>query len=207
MLIAIDGPAASGKGTVAKEIANHYKLDYFDTGTLYRAVGFKVLQLGEDLNNQQTCVKIAKTVTYEDTLNENLGSEEIGKAASIIASIEQVRSVLVEFQKEFAKSKKGAILDGRDIGTVICPDADFKFFITADIQARANRRFKQLHNAGKSVKYEGILNDLIKRDERDCNRNIAPLVQADDSIFIDTTNITSDEVVSKIVDFIDSKNI
>ena len=202
MLIAIDGPAASGKGTVARKIAQHYKLDYFDTGTLYRAVGFKVLQLGKNLNDKQDCIQIAKNITYEDTLKSNLGSEDIGRAASIVAAIEEVRVQLMQFQREFSLSPKGAILDGRDIGTVICPNADFKFFITADIEARANRRFKQLQNTDKSVKYDDILNDLIKRDERDSNRDVAPLVQADDSVFIDTTSITSDEVVSKIIEII-----
>lgn len=199
MIIAIDGPAASGKGTLAKKLAEHFGLDYLDTGSIYRALGYKILEAGGNPEDEEFAVKTAKTITEKDLENSHLYDEGIGRAASIIAAIPKVREVLFKFQRDFASHSKGAVLDGRDIGTVICPDADLKFYITADIEARAERRYKQLQNKGVSVIYQSVLEDLQLRDERDSGRKVAPLAMADDAIHIDTTNMEVLEVFEEIV--------
>jgi cytidylate kinase len=199
MIIAIDGPAASGKGTLAKKLAEHFGLDYLDTGSIYRSLGYKILQAGGNPEDEEFAVKMAKKITPEDLDNEHLYDEGIGSAASIVAAIPRVREVLLKFQRDFASHSTGAVLDGRDIGTVICPDADLKFYITADIEARAKRRYKQLQNKGVSVIYQSVLEDLQKRDERDSGRKEAPLAMADGAVHIDTTNMEVSEVFDEIV--------
>jgi cytidylate kinase len=202
LVIAIDGPAASGKGTVARMVASHYGLDYLDTGSIYRALGYKLVNAGENPENAVVAVEFAKKITEGDLKNEHLYDEGIGSAASIVSAIPGVRSVLFDFQRDFANSPRGAILDGRDIGTVICPDADFKFYITADLEARAERRYKQLQNKENTIIYQSVLEDLRKRDERDSKREVAPLKAADDAIYIDTTNMGVSEVFGEIVSVI-----
>jgi cytidylate kinase len=199
LVIAIDGPAASGKGTVARMVASHYGLDYLDTGSIYRALGYKITHAGENPENEAVAVEFAKQITPEDLKNPHLYDEGIGAAASIVSTIPEVRNVLFDFQRDFAHSPKGAILDGRDIGTVICPDADFKFYITADLPARAQRRYKQLQNKENPIIYQSVLEDLQKRDERDSKREVAPLKVADDAVYIDTTNMGVSEVFGEIV--------
>lgn len=202
LLIAIDGPAASGKGTVAKKIAGHFGLEYLDTGSIYRAAGYKILQSGENPEDEKIAVKYAGQITAEDLKNPHLYDEGVGKIASIIAAIPAVREVLFRFQREFADNPKGAVLDGRDIGTVICPDANFKFYITAKLEARAERRYKQLQNKGISIIYQSVLDDLRARDDRDSKRKIAPLTKAPDAVHIDTTHMDADEVFAKIISMI-----
>ncbi|MCE3232543.1 MAG: cmk [Rickettsiaceae bacterium] len=199
LVIAIDGPAASGKGTIARMLASHFSLDYLDTGSIYRSLGYKLLHAGHIPSDEKTAIEFAKGITPQDIKNPHLYDEGIGAAASVVSAIPEVRNVLFDFQRNFAKSPKGAVLDGRDIGTVICPDAPFKFYITADIAARAERRYKQLQNKENPVIYQSVLEDLQKRDERDSNREVAPLKVADDAVHIDTTNMGVDEVFAEIV--------
>jgi len=204
IVIAIDGPAASGKGTVAKRLARHLGLAYLDTGSIYRAIGFNMISQGLDPDDKKAAIQAAKDLTPGDLKNEHLYDEGVGAAASIVSAIPRVRELLLEFQRNFARSPSGAVLDGRDIGTVICPDADFKFYITADINARAMRRFKQLQSKGNAVIYDAILQDLQKRDERDSQRKIAPLKAAEDSVHIDTTDMNEDEVFAKILSVVEA---
>lgn len=200
IVIAVDGPAASGKGTLAKKIAEYFKLDYLDTGSIYRALGYEILRTGVDWEDKDKVIEVARTITEEHIKNPNLYNEGVGRIASIVSAIGEVRAVLFDFQKDFANSPKGAVLDGRDIGTVVCPDADFKFYITADLEARAQRRYKQLQNSDKSIIYELVLEDLRRRDERDSRRAVAPLKPAEDSMQIDTTTMGIDDVFSTVVE-------
>jgi cytidylate kinase len=220
MLIAIDGPAASGKGTIAKMIAAHFGLEYLDTGRLYRLVGFELMKKNgtQELRNSGNfenrndpkllssqspefialAINIAKNLDTSNINSEELETEEVGKAASIVSAIPEVRSALLDFQRRTAKHPKGAVLDGRDIGTVICPNANFKFFITANPEVRANRRYLQLKSKNKDVTEQQVLNDIISRDERDSNRSIAPLLPAIDAISIDTSNIGINDVFERV---------
>jgi cytidylate kinase len=207
LLIAVDGPAASGKGTLAKRIADYFSLEYLDTGTLYRAVGYKLLSHGADPKNEEKAVEAAKSITIKDICSTKLYQEGVGMAASIVAAIPAVREALAGFQQKVAKNPKGAVLDGRDIGTVICPNANFKFYITADIEARAQRRYKQLQNKENSIIYQEVLEDLQRRDERDSKRSVAPLVQAKDAIHIDTTHMSAEEVFGKVLSVIKQEQL
>ena len=192
MIIAIDGPAASGKGTLAKKLAEHYGLNYLDTGSLYRAVAQKVLAVQGDPNDSALAQKKAQELNADEINPELLRSEEIGMAASQVSAIPQVRNTLLEFQRAFAKN--GAILDGRDIGTVVCPDADIKIFLDASAETRAQRRFDELTNKGESPNLESILDDIKKRDQQDSGRSAAPLTKADDAVAIDTSQHDIDTV-------------
>ena len=198
IVIAIDGPAASGKGTLARRLAEHFGLDYLDTGSLYRAVGMKLIYAGKDPKNLEDALAAAKSIDAEDLANPRLRQERIGTAASIVSAYPEVRAELLEFQRNFAKNpplaNKGAVLDGRDIGTVVCPDADFKFFITATLFARAKRRHRELEGEGIQVIFESVLEELRERDERDEKRAIAPMHPADDAFIIDTSKLDASEV-------------
>ncbi len=208
MLIAIDGPAGSGKGTIAKMLAKKFNLVYLDTGKLYRAVALQaLLEAGYNSNSNQTEIdinKISKIAIYSSKNldsnllnNPNLDGEFIGKFASIVSAIPEVRSNLIEFQRNIAKAPQGAVLDGRDIGTIICPNADYKFFITANLEARAKRRYEQL-KSNPQITYQKVYDDIFNRDERDKARIIAPLARADDAILIDTSELSIDDVFNKI---------
>lgn len=194
LIIAIDGPAASGKGTLARRIAEHFGLEYLDTGSLYRAVGMKLIYGDKDPNDKNAAVEAVQTIDADDLANPRLRQERIGQAASIVSAFPEVRAALLEFQRNFATGKKGAVLDGRDIGTVVCPDADVKFFLTATLYARAKRRHKELSGQGIEVIFDSVLEDLRERDERDEKRSIAPLKPADDAILVDTSDMVADEV-------------
>ena len=198
IVIAIDGPAASGKGTLARRLAEYLGLEYLDTGSLYRAVGMKIVYAGQDPNNIQAAVDAARNIDADDLANPRLRQERIGQAASIVSSFPEVRAALLEFQRNFVKSGKGAVLDGRDIGTVVCPEADFKFFITATLYARARRRHKELEGQGIEVIFDSVLEDLRQRDERDEKRSIAPLKPADDAFIIDSSANDASEVFSTV---------
>lgn len=190
LIIAVDGPAASGKGTIAVRLAKAYGLPHLDTGLLYRAVGLGVLDAGGSLDDAAAAEAMAralKAADLEDT--DRLTSGEAGEAASRTAGYPGVRAALLEFQRAFAAQPGGAVLDGRDIGTVIAPDAPAKLFITATPEVRALRRWKQLTGRGDAIAYEDMLADIIRRDGRDAGRGAAPMVQADDAVLLDTTDM------------------
>ena len=210
MKIAIDGPAASGKGTLARTLAMKLSFDYLDTGTLYRAVArdalAQKLAISDESQSIQQLVEIAKALDLPISQDETLRSPEVAQAASKIASLAEVREALVEKQRDFAQnppSGKGAVLDGRDIGTVILPDADRKFYIDADIEVRAKRRHLELGASGTEISYAEVLADLVERDARDKNRTTAPMIAAKDAIFIDTSQRNAEEVLQQTLSFIE----
>ena len=202
LLIAIDGPSASGKGTLSELLSKKFNIPALNTGGLYRGVARKAIKNNIDFNNVKELVQIAKNLTSEDVNNPENFTEEIGNKASIIAKIQEIRDALFEYQRKFASQENGAILDGRDIGTVICPDATYKFFVVASQEERARRRYKEMLEKGKSVTYEEMVIKIKERDERDTNRTSSPLKKADDAILIDTTDKNIEEVFQYVLSFI-----
>ena len=194
-IVAIDGPAAAGKGTISKAVAQAFGFAHLDTGLLYRAVGSKILMLGDHALTTEMAVTVARKLTPEDLLDENLRSSEVAQAASRVAVIPEVREILLDFQREFSRRDGGAVLDGRDIGTVICPDANVKLFITANAEIRAERRFLELDGKGHDVSRSGVLVDVIARDKRDSERATAPLIAAVDAVVIDTSEMSIEHAV------------
>ena len=198
LIIAIDGTAASGKGTISKKIAQNYSVPHLDTGLLYRLVGYKVLQGVDPVS--------AASQLHADELNVlDLKTLRVSNAASEVAKNPSVRAHLLAFQRDFASKPGGAVLDGRDIGTVICPNADIKFFITASPDIRAHRRYKELLGLGHSISFEKVLREIQERDERDSNRKQSPMVPAVDARKIDTSDMTINEVFESVSKIIDSK--
>jgi cytidylate kinase len=191
MIIAIDGPAASGKGTLAKKLAEHYGLRHLDTGLIYRAVAKALIDAGHPLDDSARAAAAARELDPA-RFDANLKSHAIGEAASIVSAMPEVRAALLAFQRDFAAAPPGAVLDGRDIGTVICPGAEVKIFVTATPQVRAQRRFLELCANGHRVSEADILADIVRRDERDTTRAIAPLVRAPDAHLLDTTHLDID---------------
>ena len=189
MIIAIDGPAASGKGTLARKLAERFRLPHLDTGLLYRATARALLDSGEALGNIRAAVAAARGLALTDFNEAGLRGRDMGEAASVVAAIPDVRATLIEAQRRFADRPGGAVLDGRDIGTVICPHADVKIFVTASPQTRAQRRALELAAQGEPADFSDILIDIRKRDERDSSRVIAPLRAADDAVTLDTTSL------------------
>ncbi len=189
MIIAIDGPAASGKGTLARCIANHFGFKHLDTGLLYRATALTVIRNGHRLDDTWAAVAAARSITPEALENPALRGAEAGEAASVVAKIPEVRAALLDLQRAFAAQKPGAVLDGRDIGTVVCPEAEVKIFVSATPEVRARRRFTELQGNGVSVQYEDVLADIQRRDARDQGRAAAPLTAAPDAILLDTTDL------------------
>lgn len=206
LVIAVDGPAASGKGTLARRLAENFGLDYLDTGSLYRAVGMKLIYGGKDPADKEAAIAAARSIEPDDLANPRLRQERIGNAASVVSAYPEVRQALLEYQRNFAAGSRGAVLDGRDIGTVICPDADYKFFVTATLYARAKRRHKELEGQGIEVVFDSVLEDLRIRDERDANRKAAPLVAADDATIIDASAADASQIFAKVMAMIDSNN-
>lgn len=194
--IAIDGPAAAGKGTIARAVAAHYGFAYLDTGLLYRATGVKTF---EGLSP----VEAARSLTATDLERGDLRSGDAGQAASRVAAEPEVRSALVDFQRAFARREGGAVLDGRDIGTVICPDAEVKLYVTASDAVRARRRFKELTEAGGQTTEAEVLEDLRERDERDSARATAPLKPAEDAVVLDTSDMTIEAALARVIALID----
>src|SRR6202040_1615476 len=192
MIIAIDGPAASGKGTLGKRLAKHYGYRHLDTGVIYRAVAKALLDAGADLTDEMLAVSAALELDPEKFGNPALKTQVVGDAAPLVSAIPKVREVLLNFQRQFAARPPGAVLDGRDIGTVICPDADVKIFVTATPEVRARRRTCELRAAGQDVDETAILSDIRRRDERDSSRAIAPLKPAADAHLLDTTHLDID---------------
>lgn len=211
MIIAIDGPAAAGKGTLARRLAAHFKLAFLDTGSLYRAVAAKVLRDKRDPNDPLATQNAAENLSTADIAAPELRTETVSQAASIVAAQPAVRAALLEFQRRFARQppggEAGAVLDGRDIGTVICPEPEvIKFFVVASPEARAERRFKELQARGDSATYARVLQDMIDRDTRDANRGVAALKPAADAYHLDTTGLNPDQVFSKAVAHIQSRS-
>ncbi|WP_439523897.1 (d)CMP kinase [Marivita sp.] len=190
--IAIDGPAAAGKGTISKAVAAYFDLAHLDTGLLYRAVGARMLQ-GEDP------IAVAQTLAADDLENPALRTAEVAQAASKVAAIPDVRAALLEFQRAFARRSGGAVLDGRDIGTVICPQAEVKLFVTASAEVRAQRRLAELTERGFETNYDSVLEDVRARDHRDTNRADAPLKPAEDAVVVDTSEMSIADAVAKAV--------
>jgi cytidylate kinase len=188
MIIAIDGPAAAGKGTIAERLAAHYRLPYLDTGLLYRAIGKEMAERGIDLDDGEAAGAIAAGLDPSWLRDSTLRGHDAGELASRIAVHRQVREALLQFQREFARRRGGAVLDGRDIGTAVCPDADFKIFVTASPEIRARRRTDELTAKGRSIAYERILAEIRERDARDSGRAAAPLRPAADAHLLDTTD-------------------
>ncbi|GGH33903.1 cytidylate kinase [Alsobacter metallidurans] len=189
MIIAIDGPAASGKGTLAKRLALHYGLPHLDTGLLYRAVARTLLDHHDPLGDEALAVRAAQSLDLAHLDETRLRGREMGEAASVVAAIPAVRTALTAWQRQFAARPEGAVLDGRDIGTVICPDAQVKIFVTASAEERARRRHRELAGRGDPTPYEDVLADIRKRDARDSGRTTAPLVAAADARLLDTTDL------------------
>jgi cytidylate kinase len=208
-VIALDGPSAAGKGTLARRLAERYDLAYLDTGSLYRAVGRRVLHEGGDPADAIFAARMASDLQPVDLEDPELRSEATGQAASIVAAIPEVRANLLAWQRQFARKppggKRGAILDGRDIGTVICPDADIKLFVTAGLEARAERRFRELQAAGADPIRRAVLDEMASRDRRDSERAIAPLLPAPGAFVLDTSELDADSVFDRVVAFIESR--
>ena len=196
-VVAIDGPAAAGKGTIAKTVADRFGFAYLDTGLLYRAVGAKTL-LGEEP------ITAAEQLDPEALNDSNLRSAEVSNAASRVADIHDVRAILFDFQRRFTQRAGGSVLDGRDIGTAICPDADLKLFITAAPEIRAKRRLEELRENGVTINYETVLADLKARDARDMSRRDAPLIAAQDAEVIDTSDLTITKSTERAVTLIEA---
>ncbi len=212
MIIAIDGPAASGKGTLARRLAKRLGYDYLDTGALYRMVGKAVLDANQDPSSEMDATRAAKslstTLKPEDLQNPELRQDHIGQAASVVSVFPSVRQALLDFQKEFSTRNRGdgdvggVILDGRDIGTVICPDANVKFFITASVEERAKRRYLELSAKGIKTTLDDVLNDMQIRDERDQGRDTAPLKPAKDAHILDTSTMSEADVMERALSII-----
>ena len=199
MIVAIDGPAASGKGTLAKRLAAHFGLHHLDTGLLYRAVGWAAEQTG------RAPAEVAAALQARDLDNPELRTDQAGQAGSKVAAIPEVRTNLLNFQRKFASQGSGAVLDGRDIGTVICPDAAIKLFVTASPQARAERRYQELRERGADTIKPRVLAEMAERDRRDSERAAAPLRAAPDAWLLDTSDMDADAAFAAAVAFIERK--
>lgn len=202
MIIAIDGPAASGKGTLSRRLADHFGLRHLDTGLTYRAVAASLLANGLPLGDEGVAIEIAHNLDLVQMDKSVLSAHEIGEAASRIAVLGGLREELVQLQRRFAQTPPGAVLDGRDIGTVVCPDATVKLFVTASPEARARRRTDEMVSKGQDAQYAAVLEDLKRRDERDSKRTVAPMRQADDAVLLDTTEMDIETAFQAAVDII-----
>jgi cytidylate kinase len=205
LVIAIDGPAASGKGTLARRLAAHFNLPHLDTGLLYRATACALIDEGRPLDDTAAAVAAARGLSLTDFNDDKLRTREMGEAASVVAAEPQVRAALIDMQRSFAARPEGAVLDGRDIGTVICPDAPVKIFVTASPETRAQRRALELGARGEKADYASILAEVKKRDERDSARDAAPLRAADDAFVLDTTDLDIEGAFRAALAVVESK--
>ncbi len=207
LIVAIDGPAASGKGTLARRIAAHYALAHLDTGALYRAVAYQILRENKDPADLAVAMAAAQALDHTLLESEALRTDEVGKAASVVAAMPEVRTAILDYQRDFAVhppgGERGAVLDGRDIGTVVCPDARVKFFITATVDARTDRRFKELSQKGIGVTRNEVKQDLIARDRRDAERDVSPLKQDSQAHLLDTTKLSIEAAFAAVCAIID----
>lgn len=206
IVVAIDGPAASGKGTLARRIAAHFGLAHLDTGKLYRATALAVLDAGGDPHDVATAEKATQALDLSRLDDPRLRGDDVGSAASVVAAIPAVRAALLEAQRRFAhhppSPAEGAVLDGRDIGTVVCPNATVKLFVTASVESRAERRAKELRESGAAAIYDDVLQGMKERDARDSERRVAPLSAAPDAVIIDTTLLDPDQVFERASELI-----
>jgi cytidylate kinase len=202
IVIAIDGPVAAGKGTLAQRLAEHLGLRHLDSGMIYRATAARLLASGGDPDDVAASEKAALSLQAEDLVRPNLRDQKIGGMASRIAVLQPVRDALLAFQRAFAAEKPGAVIDGRDIGTVVCPDADVKLYVTAGLEERANRRFEELVSRGESANLKDISNEIAERDRRDMERTVAPLRQADDAVLVDTSKLDADAAFEEAVEIV-----
>lgn len=205
MIIAVDGPAASGKGTVSRKIAEFYRFAYLDTGLLYRAVARDVGAAGGNLDAESDALKAAKSLDFSSLNDDRLRLTGVGEAASIVARYPTVRATLLDLQLQFSKKLPGAVLDGRDIGTVVCPNADAKLYVTADPEVRAERRYLELSQRGESVTREEVLEMILQRDARDTERADSPMRPASDAMLLDTTKLDITQSFDAAVELIKRK--
>jgi cytidylate kinase len=220
-IVAIDGPAGSGKSTVAKQVAKRLQLSYVDTGAIYRSLALHTINANVEETDDEAIAKLADDLPLEifsdshgqrffldgKDVSEAIRSERVSRLASVVSSHQKVRDKLLELQRRLGwEAKKGAVLEGRDIGTVVFPDAQFKFFLTASNEERAKRRFEELKQRGEDASFENVLREIIERDERDSKRDAAPMVPAADSQIIDTTLLSLDKVIDSIVSVIHESN-
>jgi cytidylate kinase len=205
MIIAIDGPAASGKGTLARRLAERYGLPHLDTGLLYRAVAASLIAADRNLNDVEAANAAARGLGLTEFDEERLRGREMGEAASIVAAMPQVRAALIEAQRRFARRPGGAVLDGRDIGTVICPEAEVKIFVTASPEARAQRRALEIAARGEKANYATILADIARRDARDSQRADAPLRAAPDAVRLDTTAMSVEAAFTESLRIVEAR--
>jgi cytidylate kinase len=205
MIIAVDGPAAAGKGTLARALAKHYNYHFLDTGSLYRMVGLAVLLQGHDPRDTAAALAAAQSLKPDLVHQQDLRAEKVGEAASIVAANLGVREALLGFQRDFAKRPPGSVLDGRDIGTVVCPDAEAKIFVTASAEVRARRRHAELAERGDRVPFETVLAEIAARDERDRLRAHAPLVPAKDAYVLETSAMTRAQALAAAIKFVETK--
>ena len=203
-VIAVDGPAASGKGTIARALARHYGLPHMDTGLLYRAVALKLWRWGGDASNEFEALRACDDLGF-DPSDEELRSEPVSRIASRVSSYSSVRDALLQRQRDFATQEGGAVLDGRDIGTIIAPDADAKLFVTASPEVRAQRRVRELLERGMPGHYDDVLLDIRARDDRDANRDVAPLRQADDAELLDTSDLDVDQAIAEAIRLVEAR--
>jgi len=217
MIITIDGPAAAGKGTVSKVLAEKYKLAYFDTGMIYRAVGLEMVLGGFDIKDEEKAFEAAQNLTFEKMMalssHPDFRSDVGSQAASKVSAMPKVRAALLKMQQDFALSPvfadgtkaNGVIYDGRDTGTVVCPHADVKFFVTASTEVRAMRRFKEFEQRGIKTTYETVLEDMIARDKRDSERQTAPMKPAEDAIILDTSDMDAEAEIAAVIKAVEEK--
>jgi cytidylate kinase len=205
MIIAIDGPAASGKGTLAKRIAAHFSLAHLDTGLLYRAVARDVRNRGGRLDDVADATAAARNLDPSTLDDPHLRDPGVGEAASVVARIPAVRAAILDYQRTFARSPQGAVLDGRDIGTVVCPDADVKIYVTASPEIRARRRLLEMQGRGEPAIYEAVLADIRERDVRDATREVSPMLPAADAVLLDTTDLDIEAAFNAAVGVITRK--
>ena len=203
--VAIDGPAAAGKGTIARAVADSLGFAHLDTGLLYRAVGVKALNAGRGVIDPAVAALIAEKLEPKDVKRPDLRTSLASRAASRVAALPEVRAALLKFQQRFARQAGGAVLDGRDIGSVICPDAEVKLFVTASDEVRARRRAEELRATGTDVTDAAVLADLKTRDARDAGRDTAPMVQAEDAVLLDTTELSIDAAVAEALALIKTR--
>jgi cytidylate kinase len=204
-IIAVDGPAASGKGTLARRLARHYGLPHLDSGRLYRAVALAVIRQNIDPADEIACAQAAAGLDLAHLDDPALRSEETGRMASRVSAHPRVRQALLDFQRRFAAAPPGAVIDGRDIGTVICPQAPAKLFVTATVEERARRRHKELLDQGRAAIYAAVLKDLAERDARDSQRATAPLVRAEDAFLLDTTSMDAEAAFAAALAYVESR--